>query len=319
MGGGRYGCGGMLGVVLNPNALGVRRDPALGERLRAVLGSGGEVVATRTPAELRTTVERFADRGVDPVCICGGDGTNLSTISQLIERLGEARLPRFAILRGGTVNTVAENLGIRGRPEEILGRLVARLRAGRPLAEIGQDLLSANGMYGFLFAAAMGARFLEAYYGAPVQGAAAASVLAARTAASSLVQGRYARWLFDPVPMELSADGEALPLDRARLLLASTVPDVGIGMRVTWQAGREPGRFHFVASGLSTTSMALQLPRVLGGRPLQGQPHVDRLARQVDLRFARAESWTLDGDLFRGEEVKLRIGPRIRIVLPSSP
>lgn len=307
----------MLGVVLNPNALGVRRDPALRDRLRAILGRDGEVVATRSAAELRDTIERFVARGCDPIGICGGDGSNLSTMSQLVERLGPERLPRIAILRGGTVNTVANNLGIRGRPEELLGRLVARLRAGGPLVEIGQDLLAVNHMHGFLFAAAMGARFLEAYYGAPTQGAAAATVLAVRTAASALLQGSYARWLFDPVEVAITVEGDRLPIERARLLVASTIPDVGIGMRVTWQAGREPGRFHLVASGLSTTSMALQLPRVLGGRPLEGEPHIDRLVREVDLRFNGMQGFTLDGDLFRAEEVKLRIGPRIRIVVPG--
>src|SRR5262245_21884098 len=127
----------MLGVVLNPHALGVRRNRKLTDRLRAVLAGDGELVATRTPAELRTAVDRFAERGYDPIGICGGDGTNLSTISQLVERLGVERLPRFAILRGGTVNTVASNLGIKGRPEQILGRLVERMRAGQPVPEIG--------------------------------------------------------------------------------------------------------------------------------------------------------------------------------------
>ena len=77
---------------------------------------------------------------------------------------GRERLPAFAILRGGTVNTIAQNLDIHGKPEEILdapGRRVAN--GGVPT--VGQDLLEVNGLYGFLFASPMGARFLEAYYG----------------------------------------------------------------------------------------------------------------------------------------------------------
>ena len=95
---------------------------------------------------------------------------------------------------------------------------------------------------------------------------------------SSLIQGRMARWLFAPADVTLTVDGVALPTEAYRLLVASTVPDVGMGFRVPWQAGREPGRFHLVASGLSTTSMALQLHRVFGGKPLRGAPHLDRLA-----------------------------------------
>ncbi len=303
----------MIGVIVNANALGVRRDPALADRLRAVLEPGEPLIVTRDGSELDAAVERLCGLGCDPLALCGGDGTHLATLTRLVARSGGRRLPRLAMLRGGTVNTVAGNLGIHGRPEHILARLGARLRQGAPLDTVEQDLLEANGMYGFLFAAAMGARFLESYYALPAQGVAAASWLAARTALSSLVMGQEARWLFEPVAVSLVADGEPLPLSRARLLVASTVPDVGLGMRVAWRAGRADGRFHLVASAISTPSMALQLPRVLTGRPLRGTPHEDRLLRTLELRFERPQAFTIDGDLFRAEHVALRIGPRVRV------
>jgi diacylglycerol kinase family enzyme len=301
-----------LAVVLNPHALGVRRSPGLVDRLRRVADGAGQVVITRTPRELAEAARRFAGDGVDVVAACGGDGTNLSTVTELVRAYGAARLPAFAILRGGTVNTIAQNLGIRGRPEEILGRLVAAARNGG-VPTVGQDLLEVNGLYGFLFASLMGARFLEAYYGGIHPGVLSATMLTARTVVSSFVQGRMARWLFSPAEVALTVDGEPLGSESYRLLVASTVPDVGMGFRVPWQAGREPGRFHLVASGLSTTSMALQLPRVFAGKPLAGAPHLDRLAARVHVRFAAPQTYTLDGDLFRATDVELVTGPRLSI------
>jgi diacylglycerol kinase family enzyme len=304
-------------VIVNPHAHRVRRSNGLVDELRRTVGAEGEVVATQTEAELDEAVDRFVRLDYGVVATCGGDGTNLSTITRLVGRAGPERLPRLSFLRGGTVNTVAKNLGIEGEPAEILGRLARRVRRGEPLPEVGQDLIEVNGMHGFLFASAMGSRFLEAYYGGGAKGAPWATLLALRIVGSCLVQGRYARWLFAPLQVELSVDGEPLGAMPARLLLASVVPDVGIGMRVAWQAGRQPHRFHLVASALSTPSMALQMPRVLTGRPLQGAPHVDRLASTVELRFpAGAESYTLDGELFRAERVRIRSGPRIRVVKP---
>jgi diacylglycerol kinase family enzyme len=309
-----------LAVIVNPNALYVRRRPDLPGRLRALVGARGEVIETRTPEDVRRAAESFAARDVRLVATCGGDGTNLSTITAVIRAFGARPLPSFAILRGGTVNTIAENLGIAGTPEEILARLLERLGHGAPTT-VGQDLLQVNGNFGFLFAAAMGARFLEAYYGGPVQGPAWAGVLATRTVASSLMTGPFARWLFSPVPLALTVDDQPVTRVQApRLLLASTVPDVGIGMKVTWQAGRQPGRFHLLASNLPTVKMAMQLPRVLGGRPLSGgtdrAPHLDVLARSARIRFAQPETYTLDGDLFREREIDLRIGPRIWVARP---
>ena len=91
------------------------------------------------------------------------------------------------------------------------------------------------------------------------------------------------------------------------------VRDVGMGFQVAWQAGRQEGHFHLVASGLSTTRMAMQLHRVMTGRPLVGSPHVDQLARRVQLRFMQPQTYTLDGDLFRAREVEIVTGPRLQI------
>jgi diacylglycerol kinase family enzyme len=304
-----------LGVILNPNALGARRTGGLHDRLHRMLDGHGDIVVTHTPAELATTVRRFASDGIDLVATCGGDGTNLSTLTELVRAYGPARLPTFAILRGGTVNTIAQNLRITGAPDAILGRIVAALRAGR-LGTVGQDLLEVNGLYGFLFASLMGARFLEAYYGGVRPGVASAALLTTRTMLSSLIQGKMARWLFAPTEAALTVDGEELAPVRYRLLVASTVRDVGMGFRVPWQAGREPGRFHLVASGISTTSMALQLPRVFAGRALAGQPHVDRLASTVRVHFAQPQTYTLDGDLFRASDIRIVTGPRLQIAKP---
>src|SRR5581483_5397305 len=105
-----------IGVILNPNALGVRRRVGLRARLYALLDGIGELVETPTPADVDAVVRRFLDARVEVIATCGGDGTNLSTLTALVHAAGE-RLPTFALLRGGTVNTVAENLGVRGEPE----------------------------------------------------------------------------------------------------------------------------------------------------------------------------------------------------------
>jgi diacylglycerol kinase family enzyme len=304
----------MIGVILNPNARGVKGDPGLRDRLARLLPPGtGEVYLTRTPDELAEACAELAAREARLVATCGGDGTNLSVITALARAYGRDRLPTLALLRGGTVNTVAANLGVHGRPEALLARLVPLARE-REIPSVGQDLIDVNGQLGFLFAAAMGARFLEAYYGGPISGPLWAGALATRTVASSAIYGKLARWLFAPLPMELRLDGEPIAEPAApRLLVAGTIADVGIGMRVLWQAGRQPNRFHVVASGISTVAMARQLHRVRAGRPLAGAPHLDRLAQRLDLRFAGPESFTLDGELFREREVTITVGPRVWI------
>jgi diacylglycerol kinase (ATP) len=307
-----------LAVIVNPHALGVRRQPGLRDRLAAILGDAGEAIETRSPADLERAARRCAERGVQVIATCGGDGTNLMTVTALAEAYGRDRLPVLAILRGGTVNTVAENLGIRGKSEDLLTRLVAQARAG-DLDTRGQDAICVTvpgqkSQIGFLFAAAMGARFLEAYYGGPRPGPAWAGVLAARTIASSLVTGPFARKLFAPLDVDIDVDGRRVTeVPRPTLFVASTVASVGIGMKVAWQAGRQPARFHVICSGLSTVKMALQFRKVVGGQPLDGRPHLDVLAQRATLRFAAPDVFTLDGELYREREVSIAMGPRLWI------
>lgn len=331
----------MIGIIVNPHA---RRgkDPGLPERLDQVVRAHRaqercRLVVTPDLGALREAAAGFARGGVTLVGTCGGDGTTMAVLTALHGAYGPERLPRLLILRGGTVNTVARNLHLRGAPERVLDRVLTvcagpRGEAGLPVWE--QDLVRVRSRrdagrgdgawddehHGCLFAAAMGARFLQTYYALPRQGIGWAALLLLRTVGSTAMGGALARRLFAETEAQVQVDGEDLPAGGFRLFLAATVADVGLGMRVTWRAGRSPGRFHVVASRLPLSAMARQLPRVLSGAPLsspEAAAHVDRMARALRLRFPAPQPYTLDGDLFTAAEVAVDIGPRLQVVCPG--
>lgn len=232
-------------------------------------------------------------------------------------RKGLAGLPRFPqeLLH---VTTIDEAPFDRAQP---LGGVPAQPAGGGPA--LRADGLSVE-RCGFLFGAAMGARFLAAYASGARPGPARATWLALRTIGSSLIPGggRFARWLFGRVPAELlvdTGDGAGLrraPLSLFRLFLASTIPDVGLGMQVPWRAGYVPQRFQLVASDLGIGQNVRQLGRILRGRPLTGQPHLDALAVRARLQFTSRQPFTLDGDLFTAAAVELRLGPQLDVLGP---
>jgi hypothetical protein len=94
------------------------------------------------------------------------------------------------------------------------------------------------------------------------------------------------------------------------------VRDVGIGVKVPYLAGTQPGRFHFIASSLPAGSLVAQVGRVFTGRQLKGSPHTDVLCDQVEVRFGKPQTYTFDGDLFRAASVRLAAGPRLAILTP---
>lgn len=322
-------------VIVNPHAAagGGRAQLAALSQVAAGRRTPIRVVMTDTRAALRRAAASFAAAGVELVGVCGGDGTVMATLTALCRAYGPAHVPRLLLLRGGTANTIASNLGLRGAPRDVLRRLLRLLDAGLVPAVRPWDTLRVQALgdpererYGFLFAAAMGARFLEAYYQPPAGGLGRvfagpggsmlwAGALALRTAGSCLIGGAYAQRVFAETEVALEVDGAAVPQGRFRHIVAATVVDVGLGMRVAWQAGRQAGRFHLVASALPLWSMALQLPRTLTGAPLVGPGHVDRLAARARLRFPAPELYTLDGDLMRAAEIDLAAGPRLDLVV----
>jgi diacylglycerol kinase (ATP) len=75
-------------VVVNRLAGGVKRRPGIVEELAAIVGDRGEVAVTGSPDELRQILMRARSRGVDTIGICGGDGTNLATLTALANVYG---------------------------------------------------------------------------------------------------------------------------------------------------------------------------------------------------------------------------------------
>jgi hypothetical protein len=329
-----------IGIVLNPHA---RRASAarLLERLgrAAQVGEGAvetSLRVTAAEAELPAVVAELAERRTDVLAVCGGDGTMLATVSAAIETYAAKKLPLppFLILPGGTMNTVAKNLGCSdGRtPEAGLLRLVETLagdgrrglsrvpRFEQPVMQVttfGEGhAAESRTRYGCIFSAAMGARYLTEYARRP--GLLWALWLGLRTIGSSFIPGggRFARWLFQRTAAELVADGEAIAEAAFRLLICATVPDVGLGMRVPWRAGCVPRRFHLIASSLPLIANALQLGRMQRGQPLLGSPHTDRMAADLAVRFFEPQPLTLDGELFSATAVRITVGPTLTVLLP---
>src|SRR5208283_405822 len=162
-----------IGVVLNPKSGRNLRDPGAAVRLARQLGDHGVVRPVRSFEELQRTAEDFKRLDIDVLGISGGDGTNHVTITGFLEVYApnvlehdapRSPLPQIAFLRGGTMNTIADSVGVqRGRPEGLLDRLLRAYaeRATRPLANVERRVMrvqptgSAGGAvrahYGFLF------------------------------------------------------------------------------------------------------------------------------------------------------------------------
>src|SRR5262245_45808534 len=111
-------------VIVNTAARLYRTDPRQLDRIRRVSASMAEVHATANLIELGELCASLPAQGADLVILSGGDGSFMAGLTAIARAFGEDRLPRLALLPGGTVATVARNWGTSGDPAVLLARIL---------------------------------------------------------------------------------------------------------------------------------------------------------------------------------------------------
>jgi len=307
-----------IGIVSNPRSRRNLRHPDTAEHLRRLLGDAGELREAEAPQALADALDAFRAAGCDLLAVNGGDGTAHQVATALAERWG-GPLPRLLLLRGGSMNTVADAHRVRGAPEAILARALAQRRAGRELPAVERDLLrvEAEGlppMLGFLFGTGLAVSFLEAWYAGRASRP-TALLLLLRAAGSAVVRGELAARLSRLEPMRAVVDGEDWPADAFLAVIAGAVPEIGFGFAPLARCDEQPGFFHAVGVTGSAAQLALRLPALYLGRPWRRPLAVDAVARQLLLEVPGLR-FTVDGDLYTGTgPVSVRTGPVLEVVV----
>jgi diacylglycerol kinase (ATP) len=309
-----------IAVVTNPRSRRNLRDPRLAGQLAYVLGSKGEVAQPKDRAELADTCRRFRDAGVDVLAVNGGDGTTHTILTALLQVWGDAPLPAVALLRGGTMNTVAASIGIKGSPAELLGRLVAQYHSGEPIGSVERNLLRVSGevpQYGFLFGNGLISNYLEVYYEGSEPSPTKAAMVLARGILSACVGGALIQRLTRRAEVEVTAGDEVWPWKDYLTVAAGTADNVGLGFKPFFQASRHPGHLHALGIACTAPQFILELPRVRLGRPLQSPDVGQAVVTRLLLRADRPIAYMVDGDFHvGGQSLEVTVGPRLRLLIP---
>ncbi len=312
-----------IGLIINPSAGFHRRDRGAARAFRRLLDGAGIVAESRSLSDLPTVARRFRDEGVEILALSGGDGTGSATLTAFAEVYGDDPLPVAALLRGGTMNTVANSLGIpRRRPRALLRRLVkvaaSDAHPGTGLDTVTVHPLRVDGRLGFLFGVGVVYQFLAAYYAAghghptPLT---AAKVLA-HGIASVAVGGPYARAMTAPVVLDVTVDGVGWLRQPYLTVAAGAVDQIGLGFRPFYRAGTAPGRFHILGVTGSAGAFTRVLPRVHRGLPMGPEVASEALAQRALIAAPSGGlDYMVDGDLFHATgAVTVDLGPPVEIL-----
>lgn len=306
-----------IAVIVNPHARLVRRSAALAPALRAEAEGLASVHTTESLDELDAVCRDLHAAETELVVIAGGDGSLMAGVTALSRAYGRDALPAVAPIGGGTVATIARNWGVVPVPVPALRRLLRRPRRCtlRPSLEV--TAAGEAPRIGFIVGTGLVASFFDEYYRRDAPGYQGAAKMVARIFAESFVGGPLARAVLEPMPCTLEAEGERLPQEAWSLICAAAVPNLGIGMRVTYRAGEDPERVHLVASPLDPRQLGPRAPLVFAGRTIGGQGHVDRLVSSFGVGFDGGGRYVLDGELLETPRVRVGVGPRLRVMTPA--
>ncbi|MCX6127749.1 MAG: diacylglycerol kinase family protein [Proteobacteria bacterium] len=101
-----------IGIIANPHSKLNKRSPVEIKRLQAMIGHHGVLSLSHDLTELDKIILSYRNENIDIIAINGGDGSISRVITRVIALYGEKPLPKFALLRGGTMNLVSAQLGI---------------------------------------------------------------------------------------------------------------------------------------------------------------------------------------------------------------
>jgi diacylglycerol kinase family enzyme len=334
-----------IGVIFNPRSGRNLRDPRAAGRLARTLGDRGILRSAGTIDELYRVAEDFRKLDIDVLGISGGDGTNGTTIAGFIDVYQGNALPQIAFLRGGTMNTVANAVGVRrGRPEGLLDRLCRAYvaRAARPLADLERHVMCIRGegartpgssgadaasmpapmlatRYGFNFGTGVVCGFLAEYYaaGTPPNPLVAAKTLL-RGAASAAVGGEMIRRMAAPFRGSVEVDsGEVWPVRDYLAIAGGTVDQIGLNFRPFYRYAERANAFHVLGIYTSPLGFVAQLPRIWRAAPMAAGHTYEAVTTKATIRSpGRPIRYMVDGDLLECDgPLHVSTGPRVRIVV----
>jgi len=305
-----------IGIINNPHSRKNRKYPERMVSLGQIVGNEGKSVATQEIVDIHEMARLYKEQEIDILGINGGDGSNHVTLTAFIEEYGDTPLPKIALLRGGTMNTISNACGIKGTQAGLMMNLVNKYRDGAPFETILRDTMKVGDRYGFIFGNGLIHNFLEAYYATGDPRPWVAMKLLTRGAGSSMINGPLAKRLFERFRARVIVDGQEWEHESYTAIVAGTIHEIGLGFTPFFRCEERPHTFHFLGIVTSPAGFATALPKIFFGRKVSPKKIHQVVAEEVIFESDQPLKYTLDGDTHQaGNRLVVTAGPRLEIIV----
>jgi len=310
-----------IGIILNRNA-GKKRAfrGQIGEKLAFVLGDPDSLRETSSIDQIDDVAKTFLDREIDILGIGGGDGSNHYAISTFIKVYGDHPLPRVAFLCGGTHNAHALSVGVKGKPEKLLEKIMRKYHTNERFDITRRKVLRVdNGQkvhYGFSMATGFMYRFYRELYIRQDDSQIKVAGLIASWFGSWFMHGKMIREMFRLGPGKITVSGQTLPWESNNGVTCSTMEKLGMGFTAYPRANETSHTFHVGAFKIKIRTFARLMWVLRSGRIPEHPDHFNDITDQVVLEMKDPISYVFDGEIYHGgPRLEIRTGPSIDIIL----
>ncbi len=306
-----------IGIISNPHAKLNKRNPQRQKLLSYIAGEEGIWELTESLEALEAAVQNFKSRNVAVIAINGGDGTVSRTITAIIHIYGNQPLPQIALLRGGTINMLADNLGIKGSPEKLLFNLIFSYSQGLHIKTKILNTLNVAGNHGFLFATGLAPRFLSKFYENKT-GAFGAIKLVLGLTLSGLFGGAFAGKIVKDEFYQIKVD-QYPPLDHTSIgITAGSVRKMPFRIPFFKLVDGDNHFFQIIVIKTRAVHAFIRILKIVFANALKNNPDkISYIGRKLDIICEEPFEYTLDGELYNtpDKDLTLQLGAKIEFLL----
>jgi len=293
-----------IGVLSNPLSGGNKHGLS---SIKKLLADRPEVLhyEARDPAEIANVLTSFGKAGIKLLVVNGGDGTIQAVLTSLFNRKPFDQIPPLAILKAGTTSMTAGDIGLPGRGNQALSRLLFQLQNNRKIRIIQRPVLevqngSTASRFGMFFGAAAIPQGIEFFHQRinqhGLRGELGPGLVILRFLPAIL--GFQRRKILHPVPMTIQFNHHDTTDDNYLVVLVSALERLFFGLRPYW--GEEDAPLHFTSITSDSRHVLRTFFQLVRNRRLRyaTPEHGYRSHNVKKIKIFCTSPYTLDGQIY---------------------
>jgi diacylglycerol kinase family enzyme len=308
-------------IITNPLSGKNRKHPTRFDKMLSIAQSKCDEQTQLTAHKPRSlealldVVKSIHTDKTDILCVHGGDGTVHQAFTALWKVYGNhTPYPTVAILKGGTMNNIARNIGVGFW--STARSLLNAIATNAPLQiSTHHPLVIDETQSGFIYGNVALGPFLEEYYIGSPPSPSKGFRMFCKVVVSSIFNTSYSKRILAPVSMRVFLDETELDQTEFTLLGVSMVADVGFYCRPFYKTIHNPSAFQVIATTCPPLNIVKVIPQLWFAKPTKKPYILDKAGTEIRFEYSTPQISTVDGDVYPAKSHEtIRVGPPVRFV-----